>query len=96
MNSERYEKVAQLYHGALDRPPAHRSAFLAAVCGDESLRLEVESLLAANDAAGDFIATSAMSVTARSMVHDENAGMLTGRVGAYDALSLTGRGGMGL
>jgi len=96
MNPERYEKIGQLYHAALDLPVEQRVTFLADACsGDRSLRLEVESLLAAHDAAGDFIVTSAMSVTARSMVHDEDAGLLTGRVGAYDALSLMGRGGMG-
>jgi serine/threonine protein kinase len=96
MNPEKYEKVADLYHAALEWPPEQRSVFVARACGgDESLRLEVESLLAANDAAGDFILTSAMSVTAQSMADDEEAGTLTGRAGAYDVLSLIGRGGMG-
>ena len=94
MNSEKYEKVADLYHAALERPAEQRSAFVARACGsDESLRLEVESLLAANDAAGDFILSSAMTVAAQSMADDEEA--LTGRAGAYDVLSLIGRGGMG-
>jgi predicted ATPase len=96
MNPEQYEKVADLYHAALEWPPEQRSAFVARACdGNESLRLEVESLLAAHDAAGDFIQTSAMSVTAQSMADDEEAGALTGRAGAYDVRSLIGRGGMG-
>jgi predicted ATPase len=96
MNPDQYEKVADLYHAALEWPPEQRSAFVARACGgNESLRLEVESLLAANDAAGDFIQTSALSVTAQSMADDEEAGTLTGRAGAYDVLSLIGRGGMG-
>ena len=57
--------------------------------------MEVESLLAANEAAGDFILTSAMSVEAQSIAHEEDAALLAGRVGAYDIVSLIGRGGMG-
>ena len=96
MTPEKYEKVAHLYHAALDLPRERRSPFLADACAaDESLRLEVESLLAANEAAGDFILTSAMSVAARSIAHEEDVGMLTGRVGAYDIVSLIGQGGMG-
>ena len=96
MTPERYEKVAHLYHAALDLPRERRSSFLAGACaGDESLRMEVESLLAANEAAGDFILTSAMSVEAQSIAHEEDAALLAGRVGAYDIVSLIGRGGMG-
>ncbi len=96
MTPEKYEKVAHLYHAALDLPRERRSPFLADACAaDESLRLEVESLLAANEAAGDFILTSAMSVAARAIAHEEDGGMLTGRVGAYDIVSLIGQGGMG-
>ena len=96
MTPEKYEKVAHLYHAALDLPRERRSPFLADACAaDESLRLEVESLLAANEAAGDFILTSAMSVAARAIAREEDGGMLTGRVGAYDIVSLIGQGGMG-
>ena len=58
----------------------------------------MESLLRAHDEAGDFIATPAMNVAARWIAAGENAehaGTLSGRIGAYDVLSLLGRGGMG-
>ena len=43
----RPDRISDLYHAALKRPPADRSAFLAASCGDDAaLRQEVESLLA--------------------------------------------------
>ena len=43
----RWERVEELYHGALERDSSERVAFLQAACaGDESLRQEVESLLA--------------------------------------------------
>jgi predicted ATPase/serine/threonine protein kinase len=96
MTPERYEQVAHLYHAAQDLPRERRSPFLFGACaGDESLRLEVESLLAADEAAGDFILTSAISVAAESIAYEEDAVVLAGRVGAYDIVSLIGRGGMG-
>ena len=96
MTPERYERVAHLYYAALDLPRERRSSFLADACaGDESLQMEVESLLAADEGAGDFILTSAMSVEAQSIAREEDAALLAGRVGAYDIVALIGRGGMG-
>ena len=43
----RPDRISDLYHAALKRPPAERAAFLAASCGDDAaLQQEVESLLA--------------------------------------------------
>ena len=65
MNPERYERVGQLFHAALELPRESRSAFLSGACGaDEDLRQEVESLLAAHEKAGDFVASPAMNVAA--------------------------------
>jgi predicted ATPase/serine/threonine protein kinase len=96
MNSERYETVEQLFHEALELSRGSRSAFLSRACGaDEDLRREVESLLAAHEKAGDFVASSAMRVAAEWLGHDEEAGTLRGRIGDYEVQSLIGRGGMG-
>ncbi len=99
MTPEQYQRVGQLYHAALDLPRENRSSFLDGACaGDDELRREVESLLRAHDDAGDFIASPAMNVAARLIVPDEDAeagGTLSGRIGAYDVVSLIGRGGMG-
>jgi predicted ATPase len=89
-----YARVEELYHEALELPADRRAAFLVEACkDDEALRREVESLLQADEAAGDFIATRAIDVAARWVAEDAVA--LTGPVGAYDDLSLVGRGGMG-
>ena len=43
MTSERWQRVEQLYHAALNRDASQRAAFLDGACaGDESLRQEVE------------------------------------------------------
>ena len=96
MRSEQYQKVGQLYHAALDLPRETRSVFLDGACeGDQELRQEVQSLLVAHDEAGDFIETPALDVAAQWIAREEEAETLSGRIGAYEVLSLIGRGGMG-
>ena len=63
MTSERWRRIEQIYDAALQRAPGERGAFLDSACGeDEMLRREVERLLAANDQAGDFLASPAWEV----------------------------------
>jgi predicted ATPase/serine/threonine protein kinase len=96
MNPDEYQRIGQLYHAALDLPRERRSAFLDGACGgDEDLRQQLESLLGAHDAAGEFISTPAMHVAAEWFAAEEEAGTLSGRIGAYEVVSLVGRGGMG-
>jgi len=46
MTPERWRRVEELYHAALERPQEQRAAFLDEACGDDQeLRHEVESLL---------------------------------------------------
>ncbi len=96
MDPEQYEKVGQLFHAALELPPERRAAFLGRACGaDEGLRQEVESLLAAHEQAGDFVAGPAVNVAAEWLARQEEVETVSGRIGAYEVLSLIGRGGMG-
>src|SRR5499426_164582 len=65
MKPERWQQIDQLLEAALDRRPEERSAFLAVACaGDESLRLEVESLLRSDKAAESFIEESVVALAA--------------------------------
>lgn len=46
MPSNEQNRIADLYHAALEHPPDERTVFLDAACdGDDALRREVESLL---------------------------------------------------
>ena len=57
MNPERFERVREVYHAVLDRPSGERAAFLEQACsGDAALRDEIQSLLAAGEEAGSFLA----------------------------------------
>lgn len=56
MSTDRWREIERLFHEALERPAAERTAFLDAACaGDEELRREVETLARSSDQAGSFI-----------------------------------------
>lgn len=58
MLTDRWREVETLYNSACERKPEERSAYLESACGgDESLRLEVESLLAQEELAANFLET---------------------------------------
>jgi serine/threonine protein kinase/tetratricopeptide (TPR) repeat protein len=96
MNPERYRQVGRLYHAALDLDPDDRAAFLGAACGgDEELKREVESLLAAEQPAADYFAATALEAAA-NLLPQQQVEPLVGRcISHYQILSLLGAGGMG-
>ena len=55
MTPERWRHVTAVFHNALACEPAARAAFLDRACaGETAVRVEVDRLLAAHDAAGEF------------------------------------------
>src|SRR5438552_11883953 len=96
MTSERWEQVGKLYQAALRLQPDERETFLDDACGDDTaLRREVESLLAAEDGAGSFLAAGAMRDAAKMLVEDKSLLLVGKELGHYQVLSLLGAGGMG-
>src|SRR5688572_16390989 len=95
MNAEQYEKIGQLFHAALDLPRDRRPDFLRTACATDEELQQVESLLAAHEQAGDFASIPAMDLAAGWLARQEDALTVTGRIGAYEVVSLIGRGGMG-
>jgi serine/threonine protein kinase len=90
----RDQRVEAILATALEQAdPALRREYLEEVCaGDASLRQEVESLLAAHDEAGDFLAGQALSAVPQ-LPPGEKAG---DRVGRYKLLEQIGEGGFGV
>ena len=95
MNLDRWKQLEDLYHAAADRTAADRSSFLDEACGgDDTLRQEVESLLAHDRSDIPFLDEPALSIAARHVAEDMPK--LTGRsLGPYLIGELLGVGGMG-
>ena len=96
----RWERVSELFAAALEQPAGERRAYLErAAGGDESLLLEVESLLGAEPQAEQFFHSLADETipSALSAMDDWNEPSRVGRsYGPYDVVEEIGRGGMGV
>ncbi|MGH9802966.1 MAG: protein kinase domain-containing protein, partial [Blastocatellia bacterium] len=100
MSPENWKKIDELLDAALDLPSERHAAFLDEVCeGDEELRRELESLLAAHQKAGSFIETTPAKGLASALDFEQAQaapGSLVGRkLGHYQIAALLGAGGMG-
>src|SRR5260370_27378600 len=72
MEDERWRKVEEIYHSALERDESGRKRYAEAACaGDETLRREVESLLAYEDKAEEFMAAPALEVAGEGLAAEE-------------------------
>ena len=75
MKAERWQQVDQVLQAALDLEPGQRAAFLAEACaGDESLRQEVESLLALAGQAEDFLGAPPEDLVAEMLAEERAPG----------------------
>jgi serine/threonine protein kinase/Tfp pilus assembly protein PilF len=95
MKTERWEKVMDLFHSALERVPEERAAFLDEACHDEGMRREVESLLTSHGRAEKFIEVPAFKVAPELVPNDSAHTSIGELVGHYRIESLIGVGGMG-
>ena len=95
MKPERWQKIDKILEAALEQKVADRSAFLEEACaGDEALREEVESLLAADEQAEDLMEEPALEMEAKGMAEHRVSSLVGQQIGSYKILSLLGVGGM--
>jgi TolB-like protein/Tfp pilus assembly protein PilF len=93
MTPERWNRVKEVLAAARGLPANEREERLAGACaGDAELRAEVESLLACEDEARDFLETAGSEAALADPGPEAQAGA---RIGPYRVLSEIGRGGMG-
>ena len=96
MSDERWTIVDRLFDAALEREPHERAAFLDEACADdETLRREIESLLAHASAAGDFLARPALELVGTVPAERRDPSLVGRQLGPHRILSLLGIGGMG-
>ncbi len=95
--TERWHQVERLYHAALERDAEKRAAFLTEACaGDESLRREVDSLLAYEEQAENFIEAPALHIAAKMIADEPGATVVAGQsISHYTITGPLGAGGMG-
>lgn len=92
MDPERWKRVEDLFHQALEREEPARSLFLDQACdGDLELRREVDRWLAA-----DREASARLDAAVGDAVRSLHTAISPGaRLGSYEILALHGEGGMG-
>jgi serine/threonine-protein kinase len=104
ISPERWQKIEQLYHTALEREPGERSAFLDQAChGDVELRQKVESLLAQDASNGKLLDLPAWEVAPSLLGQPESLSAQPtqtiieagARLGPYKIEASIGAGGMG-
>ncbi len=94
MQSERWQRLKELFAEARELDGAERERFIDDACaGDPVLRRELASLLAAERNAGGFLEKPASGPVP---THGEDASPVGRRFGPYRVTSEIGRGGMGV
>ncbi len=95
MNPERWHQISRIFNSALSLDDEARAAYVAGQCGsDESLRAEVEKLIASHQQASqeNFIGGHAAEDAAELLL----TGLTNGQqLGSYVILKKLGAGGMG-
>jgi serine/threonine protein kinase len=97
MTPARWAEVDKLLDEAMVRSPQERAAYLDSACsGDDELRREVESLLAAHQKAEEkFMKVPAIEVAAKHISAGKNRSLVGHLLGHYSVISVLGVGGMG-
>ena len=96
MNKERWRKVNEIFHTALEHDTATREAYVqTATAGDAELLREVQTLLNSHMRSPEFLDKPAWAVDPELALGDD-ASLAGKQIGNYRILAEIGRGGMGV
>src|SRR5215813_11786287 len=91
MNPDRWQKLDDLFHAALQHDSRDRKGFVAQSCdGDDELKRELESLLDHHDRASGFIEAPGYTLDAESLVAGDYYALEGTTLGSYRVLSKLG------
>jgi len=97
LDPDRWKKAEEIFGRALEAPPEEWEALVAKACGgDEGLREEVLSLLAATETATAYFSRVASQAGIRPPETVDAETQVGRTVGPYRLVRLLGRGGMGV
>ncbi len=89
-------KFKEIFEAAVELPVAQRADFLSDVCFDnEELRGDIERLIAADDAAGNFLESSPFDESIADFNQIRARSYINQKIGAYKIEREIGAGGMG-
>lgn len=96
MTPERWKQIGEIYQTAAELSHDEQCDFLDKACADDtSLRREVESLLAADAKAGNFIEEPIIKDVSSLLDVKDTPSLAGKKLGHYQILSRIGAGGMG-
>ncbi|RPJ60846.1 MAG: hypothetical protein EHM23_08985 [Acidobacteria bacterium] len=100
MNPDRWRRIKEIYNAALDLQPSRRDAYVEEACaGDESLLMEVKTLLDSRSDIGDSLEERAIGFVAKALVEDRAGRTTEDLIGCsvshYLIVEKIGQGGMG-
>lgn len=95
MSDEKRQKLKDIFAATLEQKPEERRQFILEKCSnDETLQIEVESLLSSFEDAGNFMETPAIGEVAELIVEKEESDSLK-NFAHYKIIRQIGLGGMG-
>src|SRR5690242_9976173 len=87
MNPERWAQIKSIFYDAAEKPADQQAAFVRSRCdGDESLALEIESLLSAHEQAGEFIEDIPADAATVAMTVQLTDALIGSHIGSYEVI----------